>query len=183
MNWMKLKTKRDLSYIVPLTVEFFQNNGRSSISVILLTNRWMDGQMNERTDGQTNGREFNTSLAEVKIIPVQFRYLCCKTQYTGHFDTQSLYCLCWSQKGSKIWQSQRKNWLGRHNCWVKQQDNHISKKGIKFPRICWKKIESENFFWRSIDKSLLLLFSEKKYYLKTKLWDPVEWLATLLVFG
>ena len=38
---MKLKIERDLSYIDPLTIEFFQNNGTSSISVILLTN----GQM------------------------------------------------------------------------------------------------------------------------------------------
>ena len=49
MKWMKLKTERDLSYIDPLTVEFFQNNGTSSISVILLTNGWKDG----RTDRQT----------------------------------------------------------------------------------------------------------------------------------
>ena len=56
-----MKTERDLSYIDPLTVEFFQNNGTSSISVILLTNGRKDG----RTDGQTNFREFNTSLAEV----------------------------------------------------------------------------------------------------------------------
>ena len=54
---MKLKTERDLSYIDPLTVEFFQNNRTSSINVILLTNG--------RTEGQTNGRNFNTSLAEV----------------------------------------------------------------------------------------------------------------------
>ena len=54
---MKLKTERDLSYIDPVTVEFFQNNGTSSISVILLTNG--------RKEGQTNGREFNTSLSEV----------------------------------------------------------------------------------------------------------------------
>ena len=64
---MKLKTKRDLSYIDPLTVEFFQNNGTSSISVILLTNRRKEGRKNGRTDGQTNGLEFNTSLAEVKV--------------------------------------------------------------------------------------------------------------------
>ena len=38
MKWMKLKTKRVLSYIDPLTFEFFQNNGTSSISVILLSN-------------------------------------------------------------------------------------------------------------------------------------------------
>ena len=60
---MKLKTERDLSYIDPLTVEFFQNNRTSSISVILLTN----GQTEPRTDGQTNCRDFNTSLAEVII--------------------------------------------------------------------------------------------------------------------
>ena len=41
---MKLKTERDLSYIDPLTVEFFQNNGTSSISVILLTNGLKDGR-------------------------------------------------------------------------------------------------------------------------------------------
>ena len=61
MKWMKLKTERDLSYIDPLTVEFVQNNRTSRISVILLTNR--------RTDGQTNGHKFNTSLAEVIISP------------------------------------------------------------------------------------------------------------------
>ena len=66
---MKLKTERDLSYIDPLTVEFFQNNGTSSISVILLTNRQTDGRTDGRTDGQINGRDFNTSLAEVKIKP------------------------------------------------------------------------------------------------------------------
>ena len=59
---MKLKTERDLSYIDLLTVEFFPNNGMSSINVILLTN----GRKEGRTDGQTNGRKFNiTSLAEV----------------------------------------------------------------------------------------------------------------------
>ena len=61
MNWMKLKTESDLIYIDPLTVEFFQNNETSSISVILLTN----GQKEGRTEGQTNGQEFNTFLAEV----------------------------------------------------------------------------------------------------------------------
>ena len=69
---MKLKTERDLSYIDPLTVEFFQNNRTSSISVILLTN----GRNPGRTDGQTNGRDFNTSLAEVKMVltkPVEKR--------------------------------------------------------------------------------------------------------------
>ena len=64
---MKLKTERDLSYIDPLTVEFFQNNGKSSISVILLTNRRKDGPKERRTDGQTNGHKFNTSLAEVMM--------------------------------------------------------------------------------------------------------------------
>ena len=64
MKRMKLKTERDLSYIDPFTVEFFQNNQTSSISVILLTN----GQTDGRTEGQTNGRDFNTSLAEVKIM-------------------------------------------------------------------------------------------------------------------
>ena len=62
---MKLKTERDLSYIDPLTVEFFQNNGTSGISVILLTNGRTEGWKEGRTDGQINGREFNTSLAEV----------------------------------------------------------------------------------------------------------------------
>ena len=56
---MKLKTKRDLSYIDPLTVEFFQKNGTSSICIILLTKG--------RTDGQTNSREFNTFFVEVTI--------------------------------------------------------------------------------------------------------------------
>ena len=56
---MKLKTERDLSYIDPFTVEFFQNNGTSSISVILLTNG--------HKDGQTNSCKFNTSLVEVKM--------------------------------------------------------------------------------------------------------------------
>ena len=50
---MKLKTERDLSYIEPLTVEFFQNNRTSSISVILLTNGWTDGQTDGRKDRQT----------------------------------------------------------------------------------------------------------------------------------
>ena len=54
---MKLQTERDPSYIDPLTVEFFQNNGTSSFSVILLTNG--------RKEGQTNCCKFNTSLAEV----------------------------------------------------------------------------------------------------------------------
>ena len=62
---MKLKTKTDLTYIDPPTVEFFQNNGTSSISVMLLTNEQKDGQKDGQTDGQTNGRKFNTSLAEV----------------------------------------------------------------------------------------------------------------------
>ena len=60
---MKLKTERDISYIDPVTVEYFQTNGTSCISVTLLTNRRTDGQ----TDGQINNREFNTSFAEVKI--------------------------------------------------------------------------------------------------------------------
>ena len=51
---MKLKTERDLSYIDLLAVEFFQNNGSSGMSVILLTNG--------RKDGQINSREFNTIL-------------------------------------------------------------------------------------------------------------------------
>ena len=38
LKWMKLKSERGLSYIDPLTVDFFQNNGTSSIRVILLTN-------------------------------------------------------------------------------------------------------------------------------------------------
>ena len=62
---MKLKTERDLSYIDPLTVEFFQNNGTSSISVILLTNGGKDGMKKGRTDRQT---EFNTSLKEVILL-------------------------------------------------------------------------------------------------------------------
>ena len=60
MKGMKLKTERDLCYIDPLTVDFFQNNRMSSIRVILLTNG--------RTDGQTNGRDVNTSLVEVIIF-------------------------------------------------------------------------------------------------------------------
>ena len=44
MKWMKLKTERDLSYIDPLTVEFFQSNRMSSISIILLTNGRKEGQ-------------------------------------------------------------------------------------------------------------------------------------------
>ena len=49
---MKLKIERDLSYIDPLTAEFFQNNGTSSISVILLTNGQKDGWAEGRTEGQ-----------------------------------------------------------------------------------------------------------------------------------
>ena len=64
---MKLKTERDLSKKDPVTVEFFQNNGTSSIIVILLTNGQTDWQKDRQTEGQTNGREFNTSLAEVNI--------------------------------------------------------------------------------------------------------------------
>ena len=60
MKRMKLKTERDLGCIDPITVELFQTNGTSSISVILPTNG--------RTEGQTNGHDFNTSLAEVIII-------------------------------------------------------------------------------------------------------------------
>ena len=69
---MKLKTERDLSYIDPLSVEFFQNNRTSGISVILLTNG--------RMDGRTNGREFNTSLVEVTslIQPLCIWKLCCE---------------------------------------------------------------------------------------------------------
>ena len=58
---MKLKIERNLNYLDPVTVEFFQNNGTSNISLILLTNGWTEG----RKDRQTNGREFNISLAEV----------------------------------------------------------------------------------------------------------------------
>ena len=65
MKGMKLKTERDLSYIDPITVAFFQTNGTSSISVILLTNGRNPGRTDGRTDGRTNGRDFNTSLAEV----------------------------------------------------------------------------------------------------------------------
>ena len=54
---MQLKNEIDLSYIDPLTVELFQNNGTSSISIILLTNEWKDGR--------EDSREFKTSLAEV----------------------------------------------------------------------------------------------------------------------
>ena len=50
---MKLKSERDLNYIDPLTVEFFQNNGTGSISVILLTNGRKDRRKDEKTDGQT----------------------------------------------------------------------------------------------------------------------------------
>ena len=46
---MKLKTERDLSYIDPLTVEFFQNNRTSSISIILLTNGQTDGRKDRQT--------------------------------------------------------------------------------------------------------------------------------------
>ena len=56
---MKLKTERDLSYIDPLTAEFFQNNGTSSIGVILLTYGRMDGQ---------TIANLNTSLAKVKNV-------------------------------------------------------------------------------------------------------------------
>ena len=49
MKWMKLKTERDLSYIDPLTVEFFKNNETSSISVILLTNGLKEGQTDRQT--------------------------------------------------------------------------------------------------------------------------------------
>ena len=69
---MKLKTERDLSYIDPLTVEFFQNNRTSSISVILLTNRRRD----RRTEGQTNGRDFSTYLAEVIKSYLNFKGVC-----------------------------------------------------------------------------------------------------------
>ena len=44
-----------------LNCGFFQNNWKSSISIILVTNGRKDG----RTAGQTNNCEFNTSLAEV----------------------------------------------------------------------------------------------------------------------
>ena len=50
---MKLKTERDLSYIDLLTIEFFQNNETSSISVILLTNGWKDERKDRWTDEQT----------------------------------------------------------------------------------------------------------------------------------
>ena len=72
---MKLKTERDLSYIDPFTVEFFQNNGMSSISIILLTN----GRKDRRKDGRTNCREFNTSLAEVMTFNVFTIILCAVT--------------------------------------------------------------------------------------------------------
>ena len=50
---MKLKTERDLSLIDYLAVKFFQNSGSGSIS--------------GGTEGQANGREYNTSLAEVIV--------------------------------------------------------------------------------------------------------------------
>ena len=54
---MKLKTERDLSYIDPLTVEFLQNNGMSSISIILLrkeqTEGWKEGTKEGQMDRQT----------------------------------------------------------------------------------------------------------------------------------
>ena len=53
---MKLKTKRDLSYIDPLTVEFFQNNRMSSISVMLLTNGRVEPRKDGTQDGQTDKR-------------------------------------------------------------------------------------------------------------------------------
>ena len=52
------ENRKGSSYTDPLTVDFFQNNGTSSISVILLKT---DG----RKEGPTNGCEFDTSLAEV----------------------------------------------------------------------------------------------------------------------
>ena len=52
MKRMKLKTERDLSYIDPVTVDLFETNGTSSISVILLTNGRTDGRKDGRTDGQ-----------------------------------------------------------------------------------------------------------------------------------
>ena len=54
MKWMNLKTERDLSCIGSITVEFFQNHGTNSISVILLTNGRKDGRKNGRKDGQTD---------------------------------------------------------------------------------------------------------------------------------
>ena len=63
---MKLTTERHLIYIDPVAVEFFfRIMGRVSISVILLTNGRMDRMKERQKDGRTNGREFNTSLAEV----------------------------------------------------------------------------------------------------------------------
>ena len=59
---MKLKTERDLNYIDPLIADFFR---------IIAVNKWKDGQ----TDRQTNGRDFNTSLAEVKNRCSQKQYL------------------------------------------------------------------------------------------------------------
>ena len=53
---MKLKTE---SYIDPLTVEFFENNGTSSTS---------KDARERQMDGQTNGHKFNTSLVEVIIL-------------------------------------------------------------------------------------------------------------------
>ena len=85
---MKLKTERDLSYIDLLTVVFFQNNGMSSISVILLTNGWKEG----RTDGQINGHKFNTSLAEVKISKIG-----------GGMHSPSSCCICGPSKILREW--------------------------------------------------------------------------------
>ena len=55
---MKLKTETHLSYIDPLTVEFYQNNQIDALN---------PGLTEHRTDGRTNGRDFNTSLVEVII--------------------------------------------------------------------------------------------------------------------
>ena len=50
----------------------------SSISVILLTNGQNPQRMDGRTDGQTNGRDFNTSLAEVIKKVYKFDMYICK---------------------------------------------------------------------------------------------------------
>ena len=68
MKWMKLKTEKDLSYIDPLTVEFFQNNGTSSISVILLTN--------EKKDRQRVANLW-ICLTEFEHKTILFKFMCC----------------------------------------------------------------------------------------------------------
>ena len=86
MKWMKLKTERYRSYIDPLTVEFFQNNGTGSISVILLTN----GRKDRRKDGQTYMLRYNSSFQRATyiivwndlIIPIWLNFSLCETTIT-----------------------------------------------------------------------------------------------------